>query len=187
MATLSALMTMTKSPPSTFGVNVGLCLPRSSVATATASRPRTTSVASTTYHVRVVSPAFGVYVGTALTFFSLGFVPGDPGAGQHARLEFSATDIDPRTREASGETHRAPTEQPTGDRQCRSKRDPRVGGKGSPDRPATLVSVGGVARRHTRRPRSANRISSPGGRAAHPPDPTVRSLAGSPPGRDRTG
>ena len=66
MAILSALMTMTKSPPSTFGVNVGLCLPRSRVAAATASRPSTTSVASMTYHERVVSPAFGVYVGTAL-------------------------------------------------------------------------------------------------------------------------
>jgi len=30
----------------------------------------------------VVSPAFGVYVGTALTFFFLGLDPGDPGAGQ---------------------------------------------------------------------------------------------------------
>jgi hypothetical protein len=32
-------------------------------------------VASMTYHERVVSPAFGVYVGTALTF-SLGLDPG---------------------------------------------------------------------------------------------------------------
>src|ERR1700738_652494 len=79
MATLSALMTMTKSPPSTLGVNVGLCLPRSRLAAATASRPSTTSVASMTYHERVVSPAFGVYVGTALTFSSLGLDPGDPG------------------------------------------------------------------------------------------------------------
>src|SRR5258707_12762820 len=75
-------MTMTKSPPSTLGVNVGLCLPRSSLAASTASRPSTTSVASMTYHERVVSPAFGVYVGTALTFSSLGLSPGDPGAGQ---------------------------------------------------------------------------------------------------------
>src|SRR5919112_606381 len=66
MATLSALMTMTKSPPSTLGVNVGLCLPRNRLAAATASRPSTTSVASMTYHERVVSPAFGVYVDTAL-------------------------------------------------------------------------------------------------------------------------
>src|ERR1044072_8767099 len=76
MATLSALMTMTKSPPSTFGVNVGLGCPRSRLAAATASRPSTTSVASMTYHDRVVSPAFGVYVGTALTFSSLGLDPG---------------------------------------------------------------------------------------------------------------
>src|SRR6201986_4026339 len=82
MATLSALMTMTKSPPWTFGVNVGLCLPRSRFAAATASRPSTTSVASMTYHERVVSPAFGVYVGTALPLL-LGLDPGvTRGAGQ---------------------------------------------------------------------------------------------------------
>src|SRR3979411_2782897 len=75
MATFSALMTMTKSPPSTLGVNVGLCLPRSSLAASTASRPSTTSVASMTYHERVVSPAFGVYVGTASTFFFSGWIP----------------------------------------------------------------------------------------------------------------
>ena len=81
MATLSALMTMTKSPPSTLGVNVGLCLPRSRLAAATARRPSTTSVASMTYHERVVSPAFGVYVGTALTFFFSGGSRCDPGPG----------------------------------------------------------------------------------------------------------
>src|SRR4029079_622502 len=104
MATLSALMTMTKSPPSTFGVNVGLCLPRSRLAAATASRPSTTSVASMTYHERVMSPAFGVYVGTALTsLFNSGFPPdadpGDPDAGPARTVGwFSATDIDPRPR-----------------------------------------------------------------------------------------
>src|SRR6185312_11393391 len=71
MATLLALMTMTKSPPSTLGANVGLCLPRSRLAAATARRPSTTSVASMTCHDLVVSPAFGVYVGTALTTLSL--------------------------------------------------------------------------------------------------------------------
>src|SRR6476469_9452101 len=71
MATLSALMMTTKSPPSTFGANVGLCLPRSRLAAATARRPSTTSVASMTYHDRVVSPALGAYVGTALTALSL--------------------------------------------------------------------------------------------------------------------
>ncbi len=43
-ATLSALTTMTKSPVSTCGAKVGLCLPRSRVATWLASRPSTTSV-----------------------------------------------------------------------------------------------------------------------------------------------
>src|SRR5271154_1396799 len=77
MATLSALMTMTKSPPSTLGANVGLCLPRSRLAAATARRPSTTSVASMMYHDLVVSPALGAYVGTALT---LSFSRVDPGA-----------------------------------------------------------------------------------------------------------
>src|ERR1700691_501118 len=77
MATLSALMTMTKSPPSTLGANVGLCLPRTRLAAATARRPSTTSVASMTYHDLVVSPALGAYVGTALT---LSFSRVDPGA-----------------------------------------------------------------------------------------------------------
>src|SRR5271156_6775101 len=69
-------MTMTKSPPSTLGANVGLCLPRNRVAAATARRPSTTSVASMTYHDLVVSPALGAYVGTALTF---SFSRVDPG------------------------------------------------------------------------------------------------------------
>ena len=100
MATLSALMTMTKSPPSTLGVNVGLCLPRSRLAAATASRPSTTSVASMTYHERVVSPAFGVYVGTACTSHLSGWVPGEPGAGRSVDggVNFSATNTDPRSR-----------------------------------------------------------------------------------------
>ena len=53
---------MTKSPPSTCGAKVGLCLPRSSVAAWVARRPRTTSVASMTNHSRVISPALGLYV-----------------------------------------------------------------------------------------------------------------------------
>src|SRR6516165_708709 len=65
MANFSALRTMTKSAPSTWGASVGLCLPRSRLAAATARRPSTTSVASMTYHDRVVSPALGAYVGTA--------------------------------------------------------------------------------------------------------------------------
>jgi hypothetical protein len=50
IATLSALMITTKSPVSMCGVNIGLCLPRSSTAAWVASRPRTTSVASMTCH-----------------------------------------------------------------------------------------------------------------------------------------
>src|SRR5271168_3525272 len=122
MATLSALTTMTKSPPSTLGVNVGLCLPRSSVAAATASRPSTTSVASMTYYACVVSPAFGVYVGTALTsLFGSPWgirIPVRPGcrSGVDGGV-FSATDVDP-----SPLAYRTPTEQLTGARCRRSKR-----------------------------------------------------------------
>src|SRR5689334_18610869 len=121
MATLSALMTMTKSPPSTFGANVGLCLPRSSVAAATARRPSTTSVASMTYHDLVVSPALGAYVGTAYLLLFSRWIPGDPGTGQSVAVGLiSATSIDPRTL-----TYRTPTEQLTDRRPRRSKRPPR--------------------------------------------------------------
>src|SRR6476620_5307357 len=118
MATLSALMTMTKSPPSTFGVNVGLCLPRSSLAASTASRPSTTSVASRTYHERVVSPAFGVYVGTARTFSSSRVGPGDPGAGQ----VWAADCLGDRRRPEVPASQRTPTWQLTCGRHRRSKR-----------------------------------------------------------------
>src|SRR5699024_831475 len=67
IATLSALITMTKSPVSAWGANCGLCLPRRMLATWTASRPSTTSVASTTYQARVTSPGLGVYVDTGDT------------------------------------------------------------------------------------------------------------------------
>jgi hypothetical protein len=84
------------------GVNVGLCLPRSRLAAATARRPSTTSVASMTYHARVVSPAFGAYVGTALTTLSLraAFADSDPGVTQvpvrrPRQGMISATDVDP--------------------------------------------------------------------------------------------
>src|SRR6266542_5355972 len=59
-------MTITKSPPSTCGANVGLCLPRSRVAIWTASRPSVTSVASITCHSRVTSAGFGLYVRTVV-------------------------------------------------------------------------------------------------------------------------
>src|SRR4051794_11900307 len=45
---------------------MGLCLPRSSVATWVASRPSTTSWASMTCQARFTSPAFGLYVRTDL-------------------------------------------------------------------------------------------------------------------------
>src|SRR6478752_2666964 len=116
MATLSALITMTKSPPSTFGVNVGLCLPRSRFAAATASRPSTTSVASMTYHERVVSPAFGVYVGTALPLL-FRVDPGDPGAGQTWRWGSLGDRLRPEA-----PAYRTPTEELTCGRHRRSKR-----------------------------------------------------------------
>src|SRR6185436_8637669 len=48
---------MTKSPMSTFGVYVGLCLPRSTRAMREARRPSVWPVASITYHSRCASPA----------------------------------------------------------------------------------------------------------------------------------
>ena len=57
---------ITKSPVSTCGAKVGLCLPRRSVAAWEASRPSTTSVASITCQARVISPGLGLYVGTDL-------------------------------------------------------------------------------------------------------------------------
>src|SRR5881409_548851 len=65
-AIFSALTTTTKSPVSRCGANVGLCLPRSRVAAWTASRPSTTSLASMTCHVRVISLGLGLYVDTDL-------------------------------------------------------------------------------------------------------------------------
>src|ERR1700758_2091839 len=102
MATFSALTTMTKSPPSTLGVNVGLCLPRSRVAAAAASLPSTTSVASMTYHERVVSPAFGVYVGTARTFLLSG---GSPATGVPVRRSRRGSSRRPTLTRAPGVPH----------------------------------------------------------------------------------
>src|SRR6516165_1361089 len=118
-ATLSALMTMTKSPPSTLGANVGLCLPRSRLAAATARRPSTTSVASMTYHDRVVSPALGAYVGTARTFFFSRWIPGRAGcrSGVHGGV-ISATDIDPRPRRTARQPSSLPMRVPPGQNGC---------------------------------------------------------------------
>ena len=138
MATLSALTTMTKSPPSTLGVNVGLCLPRSKLAAATASRPSTTSVASMTYHECVVSPAFGVYVDTAVTSPVSGGSRLTRVPAGHQRREISATSTDPRPRfhpASEPALHRMPRAEPTCDNRCRSKRVPSrllSGSDGSP-------------------------------------------------------
>src|SRR5207237_5696423 len=60
--TFDALMTMTLSPVSIWGVNVGLCLPRMIFATSVARRPRTTSSASTMYHWCSISRGVAEYV-----------------------------------------------------------------------------------------------------------------------------
>jgi len=65
-ATLAALTTITLSPQSTCGAQIGLCLPRSNVDTSVARRPSTTSDASTTSHARSMSLALGWKVGTAI-------------------------------------------------------------------------------------------------------------------------
>jgi len=53
---------MTKSPVSTCGVNVGLCLPRSTFATSAANLPTVWPSASTTYHLRSTLAAFAMNV-----------------------------------------------------------------------------------------------------------------------------
>src|SRR6266849_6412979 len=60
--TLEALITTTWSPVFRCGVKVGLCLPRRIAATPDARRPRTWSVASTTYQSLFKSAAFAVHV-----------------------------------------------------------------------------------------------------------------------------
>src|SRR5262249_51691083 len=64
MSSLAALTTITWSPASTCGAHVGLCLPRSKVATSLATRPSTAPSASTTCHARSMSPGLGLYVRT---------------------------------------------------------------------------------------------------------------------------
>src|SRR5262245_7509872 len=64
MSSLAALTTITWSPASTCGAHVGLCLPRSKVATSLATRPSTAPSASTTCHARAMSPGLGLYVRT---------------------------------------------------------------------------------------------------------------------------
>src|SRR5207249_6632894 len=57
-----ALMTITWSPVSTCGVKIGLCLPRSTIATCEAKCPSVFPFASTTYHLRVMSAFLAEYV-----------------------------------------------------------------------------------------------------------------------------
>src|SRR2546430_16365122 len=63
---------MTKSPVSRCGANVGLCLPRNSVAAEDAKRPSTTSAASIPCHLRSISFGFGLYVRTGLPCLVVG-------------------------------------------------------------------------------------------------------------------
>src|SRR5438093_9019369 len=58
----SALITTTWSPVSRNGVYLGLSLPMRMRATCEARRPRALPDASTTYHLRAISPALGKYV-----------------------------------------------------------------------------------------------------------------------------
>src|SRR5690348_17759162 len=64
-------MTTTWSPLFRCGVNVGLCLPRRIAATPDARRPRTWSVASTTYQSLFKSAAFAVHVFCFVIFWLL--------------------------------------------------------------------------------------------------------------------
>src|SRR5471030_1274942 len=55
-------MTMTKSPVSTWEVKIALCLPRSSTAAFSATRPTTWLSASIIYHLRSTSSALALKV-----------------------------------------------------------------------------------------------------------------------------
>ncbi len=59
---MSAFTTMTKSPMSELGVNVGLCLPRRTSAIFVAIRPSTFPSASTTYHVWSAESLVSIFV-----------------------------------------------------------------------------------------------------------------------------
>src|SRR5438445_8380762 len=59
---LRALITTTWSPVSMNGVYCGLSLPARTRATRAARRPRVCPEASTTYHLRAISPALGKWV-----------------------------------------------------------------------------------------------------------------------------
>src|ERR1700684_1467827 len=74
-------MTMTKSPVSTCGAKIGLCLPRRSTATWLASRPSTTSDASMTCHCRVMSLPLGLYVRTVVPLACVSLIK-NPRRGQ---------------------------------------------------------------------------------------------------------
>src|SRR5438445_10372658 len=82
-------MTTTWSPEFRCGVKVGLCLPRRIAATPDARRPRTWSVASTTYQSLFRSAAFAVHVFCLLISFSSFLVnhfhQGQPSRGRGAR------------------------------------------------------------------------------------------------------
>src|SRR5215467_6299486 len=60
--TFSALITITWSPVSINGVYRGFSLPMRMRATCEAKRPSVCPLASTTYHLRTISPCLGKYV-----------------------------------------------------------------------------------------------------------------------------
>src|SRR5690606_15972034 len=92
------------------GAKMGLCLPRSRVATWLASRPNTTSAASITCHCRSMSPGFGLYVRTGLTLtrWSVGWSRAPrPAIGAVAQQRSSLTDRLRRGPDGVGRDNRA--------------------------------------------------------------------------------
>ena len=63
----SVLMIITKSPQSTLGVKMALCLPLRRVAASAATLPSGLPAASITYHLRSISSAFGINVDIILS------------------------------------------------------------------------------------------------------------------------
>src|SRR4051794_26423999 len=100
MSSFAALITTTWSPTSTFGAQIGLCLPRSSVATSVATRPSRLPSAPTTSHARSMSDGLGGKgrTGVLLARSLSGTATGRPTASGSSREEAAPNATDHGTR-----------------------------------------------------------------------------------------
>ena len=152
IASFGALTTITWSPVSTCGAQIGLCLPRSSVATSVASRPRIAPSASITCHWRVMSDGSGRERAHGI-FFRVR-------RASRRRRAIGAPGGQARTRAAAdGQTRVA------------ARRAPLTTGRApsSDSRPVTAEPVRGATPRSRQpRPRPPGRRRAPGRRSTPP-------------------